>query len=359
MSGSPRGLPALAAALALLIVAACGEPESAQPRGPRAAAVEIVRLDPQPFTDRIDLVGQLEAEESVMLRPEISGVVAEIGFDEGQTVTTGQVLFRLRDEEQRAELRAAVAERELAADIYQRTQELSQREVSAEAELDRARAELESAEAGVELARVELDRMQIRSPFDGAVGARWVSPGDRVDSNTDLVQIDNIERLQLLFTLPEMAVSLARTGLTVSLSLAPFPDERFHGEVYFVSPTLDPASRRLLLKAWIPNPDGRLRPGQFATLDLEVEHIPDALLAPESAIVYDSSGAFVWRVAEGDVAERVDVELGPRTEGAVVVRSGLRAGDAVVSAGTHKVYPGAQLNRRNPAVAVGSGEGGP
>ncbi len=315
--------------------------------------MEAVRLDPEPFTDVIGLVGHLEAEESVVIRPEISGVIDEIGFEEGETVAAGQVLFGLRNEEQRAELRSATAQRALARDVYRRTEELSKHEVSAVAELDRAVAELEAAEAGVDLARVNLDRTQIRAPFDGAVGAREVSPGDRVRDTTDLVQIDKIDRLQLLFTLPETAVGLARRGMHVELAIAPFPDERFQGEVYFVSPTLDPNSRRLLLKAWIPNPDRRLRPGQFATLEVEVEHIENALVAPESSIVYDGKGSFVWRVAEGNTAERVNVELGPRGNASVVVRSGLRPGDSIVSAGTHKIYPGAKLNlRENSQVAA-------
>lgn len=350
-------MTALSAGLALLACVSCGETESAKRRGPPPAAVEAVRLDPQPFTDRVDLVGHLESEESVVIRAELSGVIDEIGFEEGERVALGDVLFHLRDGEQRASLRVAEAERALAADVYRRTQELSQREVSAIAELDRARAELDAADARVELARVELARTEIRAPFDGAVGARSVSPGDRIDPDTDLVQIDKIERLQLLFTLPEATVALAREGLKVDVALASFPGERFRGEVYFVSPTLDPDSRRLLLKAWIPNSDGRLRPGQFATLEVEIEHIENALVAPESSIAYDIDGSFVWRVAEGNVAERVPVELGPRGDATVVVRSGLRPGDSVVSAGTHKLFSGAQLNLRTPPqVAAGPPE---
>lgn len=354
MSGPLGALAPLLAVLALAASAACSETQSGRRGGPPPAAVETVRLDPRPFTDRVALVGQLEAEESVVMHSEISGVIEEIGFTEGAPVDAGDVLFRLRDAEQRAALRAAQAQRELDADIYRRTEALSKREVSAIAELDRARAALEAAEAGVDLARVNLERTRVRAPFDGVVGARRVSPGDRIDSGTDLVQIDKVERLQLLFTLPETAVRLARQGLRVRVGLASFPGERFGGEVYFVSPTLDPDTRRLLLKAWIPNPDAKLRPGQFATLEVEVEHIEQALVAPESSIVYDADGSFVWRVREDNVAERVAVELGPRAEASVVVRSGLRPGDTIVSAGTHKIFPGAPLRAaRPPHVAAG------
>lgn len=329
-------------AIALLAGLACGAEESLG-GGPPPVTVEAVALEPEPFTDVVELVGQLESEESIVVRPEISGVIASIEFEEGQAVAAGDVLFRLRDAAQRAALREAVARRALAKDVYARTAKLAKQQVSALADLDRAIAELEASEAGVDLAQVELDRTRIRAPFDAVVGARRVSPGDRVDPSTELVPIDKVDRLQLVFTMPDSAVGIARVGLPVQASFAPYADERFAGEVYFVSPTLDPDTRRLLLKAWLPNDERRLRPGLFATLEVVVERIPDALLAPESAIVYDGRGAFVWRVLEDDTAERVDVQLGARRHGRVVVRAGLSGGDVIVSAGTHKVAAGEPL----------------
>jgi membrane fusion protein (multidrug efflux system) len=346
---------AASALLVAIALAACGG-DAGGPRGggPPPAVVEAVRVETRVFSDVIELVGQLESEESVELRPEIAGVVASFEFAEGDRVKRGDVLFRLRSERQRASLREASARRALAADVFRRTQELARKQVSAVAELDRARAELDAADASVEIAKVELDRTEIRAPFDGSLGARRVSPGDRVDSDTVLVQIDAIDRLQLRFTLPEAAVGLARTGMQVGLSVASFPGERFEGEVFFVAPALDPENRRIGLKAWVPNPGHRLRPGMFANLDAEVERIDAALIVPESAIVYDARGPFVWRLGEGNVAARADVALGPRRAAGVVIRSGVASGDLVVSAGTHKVFPGAAVQIAQPATAVGA-----
>jgi membrane fusion protein (multidrug efflux system) len=347
-----RAVPALLVALAL--ASGCGDPSANHGGPPPPPTVEVVTVDPKPFSDVVELVGQLESAESVVLRPEITGVIESIHFEEGQVVKTGDVLFRLKSERQRAALREAQAKRLLAADVFRRTQELARRQISAVAELDRARAELEAADAAVEIARVELERTEIKAPFDGAVGARQVSPGDRVNGDTSLVQVDMIDRLQLLFGLPETAVGLAREGIRVSVAVAPFPGEHFEGTVYFVAPALDPQTRRLALKAWVPNPGHRLRPGLFATLEAEVEHIEDALVIPESAIVYDAGGAYVWRVGADGLAARADVTLGPRREGNVVVREGVAPGDRIVTAGTHKVMPGAPLRVRaagEPATA--------
>ena len=128
------------------------------------------------------------------------------------------------------------------------------------------------------------------------MGARDVSPGDRVDSDVALVQIDAVDRLQLQFSLPGNAIALAQPGLEVFARVAAYPDERFGGAVYFISPALDTDSRRLGLKAWVPNTDGRLRPGMFARVELEVERTERALLVPESAIANDASGPYVWRL---------------------------------------------------------------
>ena len=152
-----------------------------------------------------------------------------------------------------------------------------------------------------------------------------------------------------------------RVGSPVWSSVAPFPDEHFAGQVYFVAPTLDPASRRLLLKAWVANRDRRLRPGLFANIQLEVARRDNALVVPESALAYDADGAFVWRVGAGETAERVPVTIGIRETGRVEVVSGLAAGDRIVSAGTHKVGPGAVVRNVAPpptAPAASGGEGG-
>lgn len=338
------------AALLLAAVAACGAPANSAPGGggPPPVNVELATVAATPISDVIALVGQLEAEESVVLKPEIAGVVQEVFFEDGDQVRAGQVLLQLRDGEERARLREATAQLTLAEDEYARTKALADRKTVSVAELDRATATVEASRARRDQAQVALDRMTIRAPFDGILGAREVSPGDRVSKTTALVRIDAVDRLRLAFTVPEMAVTAMRVGSPLEITVAPFPDERFRGQVYFVAPTLDPASRRLLLKAWVPNDDHRLRPGLFTNIALEVARRDAALVVPESALAYDADGPFVWRADAGGTAERVPVVVGIRQGGRVEVTAGLAAGDRVVSAGTHKVGPGAVLRAVPP-----------
>ncbi|MBW2494164.1 MAG: efflux RND transporter periplasmic adaptor subunit [Deltaproteobacteria bacterium] len=314
--------------------------------------VEIARVESRLFSERVQAVGQLAAAESVVVRPEVSGIVESIEFQEGQRVSKGDVLIVLRSEEQRAALREAEANRVLAADVFERTEKLSKVKVSAVSELTQARAKVAAAEAVVDLARVDLERTRVLAPFDGALGARSVSPGDWVDVGANLVQIDAVDRLQLQFSLPENAIALAEPGLEVTARVAAYPDERFSGVVYFVSPALDRESRRLALKAWVPNDEGRLRPGMFARVELEVERTEQAVVIPESAVANDATGSYVWKVNPESLAERAAVELGTRRDGQVVIVSGLAAGDTIVTSGTHKVYEGGGVRSPDAVPAV-------
>lgn len=350
-SRSGRALGVVLASLATLAwaLAACGRDGGAAPGGRPEPVVELVTVRPQLLRNLVDIPGQLASEYTAKVRPEIEGILESIHFAEGDFVERGDLLFSLRDEQQRAELAQAVASLALAEATHRRTALLKRQDVSSVAQLERAAAELAVARARVEVAQVGLERMQVRAPFDGLMGALWVSPGDRVTRETVMTQADAITRLQLLFYLPEPAVALVEPGIPVKIKVAPYPDERFQGEVYFVSPTVEAEGRRILVKAWIPNEDRRLRPGLFAEIEAEIARRDDALLVPDSALVYDLEGTFVWRVDAESRAHRVPIEVGLRQAGRVEISKGLAPGDVVVAAGIHKVKEGQRVRASSDA----------
>lgn len=310
-------------------------------RGP--VTVESLRIEPAPLVDTAVFSGQLDAEHSVMLRPEIEAVVESIEFQQGQTVKTGDVLFRLRSREQAARLREARANRDLAHQRWKRAQQLLERAASSQDRSDVARAEFEIAEARVDLAELELSRTLIRAPFDGVVGQRLVDVGDRIEEETPLLRIDSVDRLQVTFGVSDEGLPHVGTGLKVNVWVRPYPGEKFPGEVFFVSPSLDPVNRRIWVKAWIDNSDRRLAPGLFANVDLEIRRVADALVVPESAIAIDQSGPYVWLIDADRRVSRRPIEIGLRERGIVEVIQGLPPGSEVVTAGTHKVSEGRQV----------------
>ena len=197
-----------------------------------------------------------------------------------------------------------------------------------------------------------LDRTRIVAPFDGVVGALMVGPGEWIESETGLVAIAAIEKLQLHFLLPEPSIRLAEVGGRVNVRVVAYPDERFAGEVFFVSPSVDRATRRLLAKAWIPNADHRLKPGMFANVDVVVLEKDGALLVPESAMVYDRHGNYVWRLDDEDRAEKIPVTIGLRRNGLVEIVAGIEPGDRVVSAGINKVMAGNLVERARAGAII-------
>ena len=339
-----RFLAGITASVALALVSACGgEAETEEDWAKSPATVEAVTLVPETLRDEVALTGQLDAEFEVLLKPEIHGVIASIEFEEGHHVEADQVLFRLKDGEQRARVMEAEAEQRLAQDIFNRTQRLTRQDVSSLARRAEAAAALDIAAAKLALAELELERTRVRAPFAGVVALRLVAPGDRVDDESGLVTISAVDRLQLVFSTQEATAGLARTGGVVFARVIAFPGERFRGDIFYVSPRIDPAARRLIVKAWVENADHRLKPGMFANVDVEIAVRPNALFVPEAAIVYDRNGSYVWLIDEDLRAQKVPVRIGLRQRGRVEIAEGVEAGDRVVAAGTNKLMAGSQV----------------
>jgi membrane fusion protein (multidrug efflux system) len=341
--GARRALAVLGCASTLFWASACGEGEGDRDSWEKVPTVEVMTVEPELLRDTVKFGGQLSSEKSVLLKSELEGVVASIEFEEGQRVKKGQTLIRLRSDEMRARLQVAEANLALAAAESDRTHKLLDRKAAAQSQRDRRTAELAVAEARVELARVDLARTRITAPFDGVVGMRLVQPGAFVTDKDALVQIDAVDRLQAVFAMSEVLLPFASVGYPIEVLVAPYPGEKFPGKVFFVSPTLDTAARRILTKAWVPNEHGKLAAGLYANIEVEIARREGAIILPESAVVSDRVGTFVWRIGEEEIAERIPVEIGLRKHGRVEVTLGLRAGDRVVTAGTHKVNAGKKV----------------
>lgn len=311
------------------------KPAPAAPPPARPIPVEVALAESIPFAKGLSAVGSLKSEESVTLRAELAGRIAEINFKEGQPVQKGQLLFRLDDAVARAELDQARASLAIAQGRQTRARQLfAEGFVSKEAR-DDATNSLKVQEAAVELARARLEKMVITAPFDGVVGLRNVSLGEYVSAGADLAPLEAIKKLKVDFRLPELYVAQVKPGQQLELRVDALPNQRFKGDVYAVSPLVDSGGRSVMVRAAIDNQAGLLRPGMFARVQLLTDDMP-ALVVPESALSPSGQNQYVFRVVN-DRIEQVEVTIGERHSGLVEIKSGLAANDAVVIAGLQRI----------------------
>lgn len=335
----------LAVAIAL-VASACAQQEAGPgPGGGQRPPTPVVGFEAQqgPVADKISLVGNLAANESVQISSNVDGFIAAIAFEEGQSVAKDDTLVTLDQAKLRAEKDRAQADLQLAETTLERYRSLDASGAIAKQEVERVVAEHAAAQADLNVAKENFDDTMITAPFDGIMGARLVSPGQFVQRGMVLSTLISQDPMKAEFRVPERFLKQINIGHKVDVTLAAFPDETFSGEVYFVDPQLDERTRTVLVKARIPNPEGRLRRGMFANLDLITTVKENAVLIPESALMWKQDNAMVYVVDAQGAAEMRPVRTGIRQAGFVEILSGVAAGDTVIVEGFQKIGPGAPV----------------
>lgn len=306
---------------------------------PGGMPVEAVPVKVGPVARTVTAVGTLLSSESVVIRPEVAGRVAEIAFQEGSRATRGQVLVRLDDAVPRATLAQTVASLNLSRAEFLRADELFRQGVGSARVRDQAQAKLAVDDAAVQLSRAQMDKLVLTAPFDGMLGLRKVSVGDVVQVGKDIVNLEAIDTLKLDFRIPEAFVQAVGVGQALALSVDAFPDRSFTGTVYAIDPLIDINGRSISIRARLDNPEHQLRPGLFARVVLTLAARTDAILIPEQALVTFGSEQFVFRIVDGKAA-RTRVRTGDRRNAEVEITHGLTPADVIVTAGQLKVRDG-------------------
>lgn len=313
-------------------------PVARNPAPARAPVVQVAAVRSKSISRQVSAVGSLRSEDSVMLRPEITGRIAEINIDEGGRVAKGQVVIRLDDSVARAQLQQAEANLSLAASQHRRAVELTKQGFISKQARDEAASQLRVQQAAVALAKAQLEKTAILAPFDGLIGLRNVSVGDYVSPGTDLVPIESIDPLQVDFRIPEQYLGQIQPGLDLTLSFDALPGVVRKGRVGAISPQVDVGGRSILLRANVPNEDSTLRPGMFARVQLQFSD-DKGLIVPEAAIVSSGDQQYVYKLGD-DKVQRVAIQVGQRGDGQVEVSGSLAEGDSVVVAGLQKISDG-------------------
>ncbi|MFL5473198.1 MAG: efflux RND transporter periplasmic adaptor subunit [Gemmatimonadales bacterium] len=322
--------------------------------GPPAMPVEAAAARSDTVVDAILATGQIEAMQSIDLRPEVEGRLVQILVREGALVARGTPLFKIDDAELKAQVAEVTAERDLARQSLTRTRDLLSQKASSQAELERAEATMRSNEAQLERLRVRLERTLVRAPFAGVVGQRFVSLGDYVNSDTRLVSLQTVTPQRASFQVPERYADQLKLGQRVNFRVAALPGRDFSGKVDFVDPMVKLPGRTIMVKAVVPNPRRELQSGMFIEARLATDVRPKAVVIPEDAVLPLQGASFVWVVNNGKAARR-QVELGVRTPGFVEVKNGVESNEQVVVGGQERLAEGApvqaKLVERRPATA--------
>ncbi|PSF08296.1 efflux transporter periplasmic adaptor subunit [Marinobacter fuscus] len=368
---------------AMLLVAGCSSDDAGKPKaggGLPPAAVVVQEAVPTDVSVRQDYAGRANGAREVEVRARISGILEERLYEEGQVVREGDSLFRIDRKQAQAQLQRAEAQRQVAqADMQQAEREwkriasLFERKAVSERERDAAQSALELAEAnlavataGVTTAQLDLGYTDVTAPISGVTSLEDFPEGSLIDSGTLLTTIVQLDPVHIRFALPETDASIRRRAreamagtngkedISAGLILADGTEYDLSGRIDFTASTLDPRTGTVSARAVFPNPDHLVVPGQFVRVRVELQSFSDVITVPEKAVAQGPKGPVVYVVGDDSKAQSRQVELGPVSDGAQIVLSGLEPGDRFIVSGLVNMRDGAQVRVVNDQAGEGS-----
>lgn len=294
-------------------------------------SVTAIVVSSEDFSNSISLSGSIEANENVEIRSEVSGIVEKISFSEGTNVSKGQVLLKVNDIELRAQLSQAITKQKLASENERRAKLLLQKEAISQEEYDIASAEFRSLKSQTQLIQAQIAKTTIRAPFSGKIGLRNISPGTYVTPTTIITKLVSSSQVKISFSIPEKYASEIENNVSILFTIPNNP-QKFSAKIYAIEPEIETATRTLKIRAIADNSNGKLLPGTFASIELSLKNIKDAIVIPSEAVVPIQDGKVVY-IANNGKAKEVKIETLARTSNDVVVTSGIKSGDTLLTSG--------------------------
>ena len=293
------------------------------------------------FTNDLEVTGTIEANESVSLRSEVSGLVTSINFKEGTSVNKGALLVKINDRDIQAQLQEALTRQKLSGTNENRSKQLLEKGAISQEEYDTSLADLQSLRSQTSLIRAQLAKTSIYAPFSGRIGLRSISVGEYLTPATMIANLSSVNPLKISFSVPERYIGQIKLGSEVKFTTDGYA-KTFTGKVFALEPGINTQTRTLQIKALVPNQNNELLPGSFAKIKLALSTAKDAILIPNEAIVPVLKGKTVY-VSRNGKAQQVPVEAGTRTADRIVITSGLKVGDTVLTTGAMSVKPDAPV----------------
>ncbi len=313
--------------------------------GQQPFGVDTYVVQPTSVQDQLFTTGTLRANESVALTSEASGKVTGIQFEEGSRVEEGQLLLTINDAELQAQRKRLAYRLQLAEDRQQRQERLLSEGGVSQETYDQTVNEVNVLESELELVEAQVEKTEVRAPFDGTIGLRTVSTGSYISPQTPIAMLQSIDPIKIDLSVPEKHASRVQAGAPISFTVRG-SEVRYQGRVYAVEPQIDANTRSLRLRARADNASRTLRPGAFADITVVFDTIDDAIAVPAFAVLPELGGQQVF-VVEGGQAQPRSVETGVRTDSTVQVTSGLAEGDTVITSGIQQLRAGLPIRIQN------------
>ncbi len=300
-------------------------------------SVRMQVIQSEKMGDKVLTVGSILSNEEIEVRSEISGKVEKIYFKEGARIKKGDPLLKINDAEPQAQLVRAQYRQALAEQEAERKRQLFERKLTSQEEYDVAVNELNIVKADIQIIQAQIGKTEIRAPFDGTIGLRYVSEGSYISPTTRITTLQDYSSVKVDFTVPEKYASLIRKGDKISFSVEGVA-RKFAGTVYAVEAKIDPTTRTLHIRALSPNPNGVLIPGAFANVEVVLKE-KETLTVPSYALIPELKGQRVF-LYKNSKAESQSVEIGSRSDEFVEVTQGVQAGDTLITSGILQLRPG-------------------
>jgi membrane fusion protein (multidrug efflux system) len=341
--GGIFGFQVFKAAMIKKFISAMGSPPQ---------TVSTIKAGYSEWQSKVEAIGSLRAVLGADLSLEVAGVVDTITFNSGDEVAQGKQLLKLRAGDDAARLESLQAMAELSEITYERDQKQFKMQAVSQATLDTDSANLKNAKAQVVQQQAILDKRILRAPFDGQLGVRVVDLGQYLSAGSVIVTLQALDPIFVDFFVPQQSVDQVRLGQTVTVKVDAFRDKIFTGEISALNPKVDTGSRNLQVRAVLQNPDHKLLPGMYATVDIAIGAPLNYITLPQTAISYNPYGDTVYVVdnkgtdANGKpqlIARQTFVTAGATRGDQVAVLKGVGEGDMVVTAGQIKLHNGSAI----------------
>ena len=303
--------------------------------------VEGFKLKKHNLENTIFTTGTIIANEQVELSSEISGKITKIYLEEGQNVENGELLIKINDSELQAQRERVGYQLKLAKTEEARQRKLLEKGGISQSEYDASFNRLNVLKAEQKLINAQIDKTEIRAPFSGRIGLKYVSDGSYITPSTQIASLLDINPVKIDFSIPERYYSSIKRGNTVNFSVQG-NNTNFTGKIYAIEPKIDQDTRNLQIRAISPNEKYELLPGAFADMELVLDNIENALLIPTISLIPQIDGNHVFVFKDG-LVKKQNVRVGVRKERYIQVTDGLQVGDTVLTTGLLQVKPGMEV----------------